>query len=103
MFHRIQRYRPTADGLQAHAGRFRSDELRGAIFEVVSKNGRAFLERPDRSRQELIPVVEDLFLTDDLDVRFRRGADGEIDGFFLTKWRLEDIAFHRLPAVTGSK
>ena len=101
MFHRIERHRPTGEDLDSYAGRYRSEELGGVAFDVTSEDGRAFLERPDRTRQELIPVVEDLFLTRDLDVRFRRGADGGIAGFFLTKWRLEDIVFDRLPTVNG--
>ena len=67
---------PAAD-LPSYAGRY-------GIRTIRVENGALVFQRDGRDPIQLLPMARDLFAftnTDDIRVRFRRGADGKVIGF----------------------
>ena len=95
-YRRAQPYRPTAEQLQAFAGRYRNDENR-AVFEmepgpagltvhVSWNNAQAFV---------FVPVDVDTFQLGGMILRFRRNASGDIDGFDYSNPVVRNVRFTR--------
>lgn len=86
---------PTADELQAYAGRYRCDEL-GRDYEFELVDGALQQLDPRFPAVALEPLERDRFVQGLLSYRFHRGADGRIDGVALDAGRVRDLACSRL-------
>ncbi|HWS53785.1 MAG TPA: serine hydrolase [Pyrinomonadaceae bacterium] len=97
-YRRAQPYAPTADDLQAFAGRYESDEI-GSIFQMVpGKNGLVMrLEISPNVALELSPVERDTFeFGGRMTVRFQRDTSGKVLAFDYGHPAARNIRFTRL-------
>ncbi|HJR36653.1 MAG TPA: serine hydrolase domain-containing protein, partial [Gemmatimonadales bacterium] len=101
-YRRAGPYAPSADDLQAFAGRYQSDELK-AVFEMAPGKGglSARLNESPTPVLELSPVDRDTFQRGMQTVRFRRDQSGKVIALELTNPALRNVTFTRLSDPTS--
>ena len=84
-YRRAQPWTPTADELQAYAGRYESEELRARFQMAAGKTGlNVRLNDATGGGLEFAPVMRDTFQRGNLILQFQRDAAGAITGVQFT-------------------
>ena len=91
-FERAEPFAPTAAQLESFAGVYRSDEF-DAIYRMVLKDGKLWLERMKSPSAALDPLVADTFASPAGVVRFTRDGSGSVNGFLLEAGRVRGVKF----------
>lgn len=103
-YRRALPYAPTADDLEAFAGRYENDEV-GSVFQMVpAKDGLVmrFDRSPDKAL-EFRPVDRDTFQRGMMTVRFRRDEAGKVVAFDYSNPAVRNIRFTRLSDLPGRR
>lgn len=93
-FQRIEPWKPT--GLEEFRGRYRSEEIAGAI-EVDAKEGALVLRHRTIPAKPLVPTRSDSFYVEGLSLTFTRDSAGKVDGFSLDMGRVKGIVYTKEP------
>ena len=94
---RKSRPQPTAAELASFAGRYHSEELLKARYEIVLMDGGLVLKNGARPKQVLTPLPGDLFVTSrGVKLRFQRTEGGVPSGFQIDAGRVRGISFTRV-------
>jgi CubicO group peptidase (beta-lactamase class C family) len=89
--------RPGPAQLAAYAGSYHSDELQARFELVVEKDG-LHLRGKNLPKEALEPTVPDVFVADELTLKFERGKGRRVTGFSLGAGRIRSIRFVRQAA-----
>lgn len=93
-YRRAVPFAPTADDLEAFAGRYESDEMRANLDLAPGERGLMF--RLNGSQPfEFAPIDRDTFQPGRMTVRLRRDADGNVVGLDYSNPVLRNITFTR--------
>ena len=93
-YRRAEPFAPTADELQAFAGRYESDEI-GAVLRI-EPNGDALVGRLEHSPDKALefrPVDRDTFQLRRITIRFHRDETGKAEALELSSPSLRNIKF----------
>lgn len=103
-YRRAQPYAPSADDLNAVAGRYANDETR-AVFEIAPGKGGLMVRVSwnDSQAFEFRPVDRDTFQFAGMNVRFRRDTAGKIVALDYSNPVVRNIEFTRLSAAAGGR
>jgi hypothetical protein len=93
-FSRIEPWKPTPSQLEELRGRYRSDEIAGAI-EVEVESGSLVLRHRTIPRKPLVPTRSDSFYIDGIRLSFTRDGAGKVDGFALDMGRVKGIVYSK--------
>ena len=93
---RARPFAPSADELEAFAGRYESDEI-GAAFRIEPKGDGLVmrLEHSPAKSLDFRPVDRDTFQWRRMTVRFHRDENGKVVGFHYSNPLLRNIKFTR--------
>ena len=96
-YRRARPFAPTADDLQAFAGRYESDEV-GSVFKVVAGQGSLVFHREGSGGKgsELRPIFRDTFQIGPVTVRFVRDSAGKVLAFDYSNPLIRSVRFTRL-------
>jgi len=101
---RVPDYQPTTAQLGEFAGRYLSKEL-DVPFYVTVGVGSLVIHPPKMAPRTLVPLANDLFISDGISVRFTRDPGGQVSGFLMSgRWnRVQNIRFERAPERAGAQ
>ena len=94
-FEPVERWTPRAADLAALAGTYASPEL-DTSWRLVAEGGQLFVRHRGLPETALTPTVRDAFTVEGMNLTFRRGARGKVDGFTLDAGRVRGVVFTRL-------
>ncbi len=94
-FEPVERWTPRAADLAALAGMYASPEL-DTSWRLVTEGGQLFVRHRGLPETALTPTVRDAFTVEGMNLTFRRGARGKVDGFTLDAGRVRGVVFTRL-------
>ncbi len=93
-YSRIEPWKPAPSELEKFRGRYRSEEILGAI-EVDVEGNALVLRHRTLSPDAMKPTGRDSFTGNGLNLSFTRDSGGEIDGFTLDMGRVKGIVYTR--------
>ncbi len=96
---RVPDYRPTTAQLGEFDGRYLSKEL-DVPYYVTLGGGSLVIHPPKMAPRNLLPLANDLFISDGISVRFTRDPQGQVSGFLMSgRWnRVQNVRFERAAA-----
>jgi CubicO group peptidase (beta-lactamase class C family) len=96
-YERAAEFKPTPAELAEYAGEYRSDEIE-AVYRMVIRDGKLFLERLKSAPAQLVPAVKDVFTGSQTSIRFARDRRGRVTGFILNRSRVLNFRFRKIAA-----
>jgi hypothetical protein len=99
---RVPDYQPTTAQLGEFDGRYLSKEL-DVPYYVTLGGGSLVIHPPKMAPRILLPLANDLFISDGISVRFTRDPGGQVSGFLMSgRWnRVQNLRFERAAARSG--
>jgi CubicO group peptidase (beta-lactamase class C family) len=93
---RVFPFSPSEEHLKEFEGNYYSDEI-GAVYSIISRDGKLFLQHRKKSDNILTPIVTDQFSSPGSQyLGFKRDGQNKIIGFMFSDWGTRNLKFEKM-------